>query len=171
MRLIVPYAGNMQPAVSRIAQLAEFFGIRSESRALSRAVAAGDTGAIHAGDCLCIHPDVVQAWCAHTGRPVADVSALVEGYSQLLVYGLRAGAFDCALVQVLSGGRLQSIEPVNGGSPYTCFEGCTGVLRDLLPDSPLDARIRRTIMCLLPQPPSASSSRRSSLTISRSSCS
>jgi hypothetical protein len=48
------------------------------------------------------------------------VSALVEGYSQLLVYGLRAGAFDCTLVQVLSGGRLQSIEPVNGGSPYTC---------------------------------------------------
>jgi hypothetical protein len=120
VRLIVPYVGNMQSAVSRIAQLAEFLGIRCESRALSRAVAAGDTGAIHAGDCLCIHPDVVQAWCAYTGRPVADVSALVEGYSQLLVYGLRSGAFDCALVQALSGGRLQFIEPVNGGSPYTC---------------------------------------------------
>ena len=120
MRLIVPYVGNMEPAVSRIAQLAEFLGIRCESRALSRAVATGDTGAIHAGDCLCIHPDVVQAWCAYTGRPVADVSPLVEGYSQLLVYGLRAGAFDCALVQALSGGRLQSIEPVKGGSPYTC---------------------------------------------------
>jgi hypothetical protein len=120
VRLIVPYVGNMQPAVSRIAQLAEFLGIRCESRALSRAVAAEDTGAIHAGDCLCIHPDVVQAWCAYTGRPVADVGALVEGYSRLLVYGLRAGAFDCALVQALSGGRLQSIEPVNGGSSYTC---------------------------------------------------
>ena len=120
MRLIVPYVGNMQSAVSRIAQLAEFIGIRCESRALSRAVAAGDTGAIHAGDCLCIHPDVVQAWCAYTGRPVGDASALVEGYSQLLVYGLRASAFDCALVQALSGGRLQSIEAVNGGSPYAC---------------------------------------------------
>ena len=111
----------MQSAVSRIAQLAEFLGIRCESRALSTAVAAGDIGAIHEGDCLCIHPDVVQAWCADPGRPVADVSALVEGYSQLLVYGLRTGAFDCALAQALSGGRLQSIEPVNGGSPYTCL--------------------------------------------------
>ena len=120
MRLIVPYVGDMQSTVSRIAQLAEFLGIRCESRALTRAVAAGDTGAIHAGDCLCIHPDVVQAWCAYTGRPVADVSTLVEGYSQLLVYGLRAGAFDCALVKALSAGRLQSIEPVNGGSPYSC---------------------------------------------------
>jgi hypothetical protein len=48
------------------------------------------------------------------------VSVLVEGYAQLFVYGLRAGAFDSTLVQVLSGGRLQSIEPVNAGSPYTC---------------------------------------------------
>jgi hypothetical protein len=121
VRLIFPYVGNMKPTVSRIAQLAEFLGIRCESRALSRVVAADDTGAIHAGDCLCIHPDVVQAWCAYTGRPVADASALVEGcYSQLLVYGLRAGAFDSALVQALSGGRLQSIEGVNGESPYTC---------------------------------------------------
>lgn len=120
MRLIVPYVGNTQPSVLRIAQLAEFLGIRCESHDLSRAVAAGDTGAIHRDDCLCVHPEIVEAWCAYTGRPVGDVSALVEGYSQLLVYGLRAGAFDCALVQVLSGGRLQSIEPANGGSPYTC---------------------------------------------------
>lgn len=120
MRLIVPHMGNLPSAVSRISLLAEFLGIRCESRALSGGFAAGDTGAIHAGDCLCIHPDVVQAWCTYTGRPVADVSVLVEGYSQLLVYGLRAGAFDCALVQALSGGHLESIEPVNDGSPYTC---------------------------------------------------
>jgi hypothetical protein len=47
-------------------------------------------------------------------------------YSQLLVWGLRASAFDGALVDALSGGRLQSIQAVNGRSPYVCSEDARG---------------------------------------------
>ncbi len=125
MRLIVPFAGGVHPLDSRILQLADFLGLSCEMFPLSGVATTADvTGHpdIHHDDCLVINARVVEAWCASNGLDPRDVSVLAIGYSQLLVYGLRAGAFDNALVATLSGGRLQSVQPVNGGSPYVCFE-------------------------------------------------
>jgi hypothetical protein len=125
VRLIVPFAGGMHSLDSRILQLAEFLGLSCETFPLSGgATAAYVTGQrdIDHDDCLVINARVVEVWCASNGLDPRDVIALAAGYSQLLVYGLRASAFDNALVAALSDSRLQSIQAVNGGSPYVCSE-------------------------------------------------
>jgi hypothetical protein len=104
---------------ARIIRLAEFLGIPWETFSLSKGNDVGKR-AIPQNDCLVIHGGVVEAWCASTGLTPRDVSALAAGYSQLLVYGLRVGTFDAALVDALSNGRLKSVQAVDGGSPYSC---------------------------------------------------
>jgi hypothetical protein len=123
VRLIVPFAGGMHTLDSRIIRLAEFLGIPCETLSLSGTVTAADVAgkhAIHPDDCLAIHARVIEAWCASNGLAPRDGSAVATGYSHLLIYGLRVSAFDSALVDALSGGRLESIQAVDGGSLYAC---------------------------------------------------
>lgn len=119
MRLIVPVPEVVHSLDARIIRLAEFLGIQCESFSLGKGDGAGKR-VIRQDDCLVINPAVVEAWCASTGLTPRDVSALAAGYSQLLVYGLRVGAFDSALVDALSDGRLKSVQTVDDGLPYTC---------------------------------------------------
>jgi hypothetical protein len=125
VRLIVPFLGSLHALDSRIIGLAEFLGIPCETLSLSGTVIAAEfTGkrAIHPDDCLVIHARVIEAWCALNGFAVRDASAVATGYGNLLVYGLRVSAFDSALVDTLSGGRLKSIQAIESGSPYACLE-------------------------------------------------
>jgi hypothetical protein len=123
VRLIIPFAGGVDALDSRIIGIAEFLGVSCETLALSGAATTADVAGerdIHQDDCLVINARVVEAWCASNGLDSRAVSTLAMRYSQLLVYGLQASAFDNALVDALSGGRLQSIQAVNSGSPYVC---------------------------------------------------
>lgn len=123
MRLIVPFEGGVHALDSRIIRIAEFSGISCEILSLSGIVTAADVAgkrAIQQDDCLVINPRVLEAWCASNGLAPRDVSALAMRYPHLLVYGLRVSAFDSALVDALSGGRVESIQAVDGGSPYAC---------------------------------------------------
>lgn len=121
MRLIVPCAGDVHALDSRMIRLAEFLGLACETVVLDGSGTAANHGEhAHQGDCLVIHARVVEAWCASNGLAPRAVSALATGYSQVLVWGLCSSAFDAGLVDVLSHGRLRSIEAVHGGSPYVC---------------------------------------------------
>jgi hypothetical protein len=123
VRLIVPFIGGVHALDSRIIGLAEFLGIPCENLSLSGTVAAADVAgkrAIHPEDCLVINARVIEAWCASNDLAPRDGSAVATGYANLLIYGLRVGAFDSALVDALSEGRLESIQAVDSGSAYAC---------------------------------------------------
>lgn len=119
MRLIVPVTGALHSLDARTLQLAEFLGIPCETFPLAKGDGVGKC-AIQQDDSLVINARVVEAWFASAGLTPRDVSAVAAGYSKLLVYGLRLGAFDTALVDALSGGRLKSVQAVDGGSSYVC---------------------------------------------------
>jgi hypothetical protein len=115
--------GGVHALDSRIIGLADFLGIPSETLSLSGTVTAADVAgkrAIHPDDCLVINARVLEAWCAANGLAPRDGSAVATRYAHLLIYGLRVSAFDSALVDALSGGRLESIQAVDSGSPYSC---------------------------------------------------
>ena len=123
MRLIIPCTGDLHGRDARMTRLAELFGLAWQTVTLTGAATAANLGgesAIHHDDCLVVNARVVEMWCASNGLAPHAVSALAKGYSQLLVWGLQASAFDSALVQALSDGRLQSIEAVHGGPAYVC---------------------------------------------------
>lgn len=111
MKLVVPHAGELLAADTRLIRLAEFLGISCEVLFL-------DTGVQHHAEylektltnqsyCLVVNPQVIKSWTGG-GLPADLISCLTARFPYLLVHGLTGDPSEENLIRGLSAGRLYS---------------------------------------------------------------
>lgn len=117
MKLVVPYIGEVRAVDARLVRLAEFLGIPCETIALVEV--ANHAGYLEAAlpdhsSCFVVNPEVIKEWLGTAGIPNDLVAFLLSRFPNLVVHGLRVDAFDTGLVAALSGGRLKSVNAIDG---------------------------------------------------------
>jgi hypothetical protein len=98
-------------------RLAEFLGVSCETLALANVADCSVFLAKMVPDqcsCFVVNPQVMREWLGPEGVPADLVAFLLSRFPYLLVHGLSVNAFDSQIVAALSGGRLQSVEPIGG---------------------------------------------------------
>ena len=134
MKLVVPHAGEMQAVDIRLMRLAEFLGVRCEPLRLTKVVQERaeniERAALDQNSCLVINPKVLREWVAGDVLPAELVSALVLSFPYVLVHALTLDTFAANLVAVVSGGKLQSVQPITDvGKLYEISSRLQGYLR------------------------------------------
>lgn len=120
LKLIVPYLRELQELDSRIVRLAEFLGIPNETLALERVSEPTEflkKALPDRSSCLAVNPRVMEEWLGAGGISTNLASFLSSRFSHILVHGLSANAFSSKLVEVLSQGKLKSVEEIEGDGP------------------------------------------------------
>ena len=116
MKLVVPHTGEMQAVDVRLIHLAEFLGVRCEPLRLTTGVQkrAENIGraALDQTSCLVINPKVLREWVAGDVHPAELISSFVLGFPHVLVHALTLDTFTETLVAAVSGGKLQSVQPI-----------------------------------------------------------
>lgn len=120
MKLVVPYIGELRDLDARMVRLAEFLGIPCETLALANVAEHAkflEKTVPNHGSCLVVNPQVMREWVGIDRIPADVVAFLLSRFPHLLVHGLRADAFDTALVAALSRGRLESVATIERERP------------------------------------------------------
>jgi hypothetical protein len=123
MKLVVPHTGELQAADARLIRLAEFLGIRCEPVCLDKGVqqhaACIEKAIPDQNSCLVINPQVMRAWIGADVLPAELVSCLVSRFPYVFVHALTMDPFVSGMIATLSGGKLQSVQPIlDAGQPY-----------------------------------------------------
>jgi len=123
MKLVVPHTGELQAADARLIRLAEFLGIRCEPVCLDKEVqhhAAYIERVIpDQNSCVVINPQVMREWIGGDVLPAELASCLVSRFPYVFLHGLTMHPFVAGMIATLSGGKLQSVQPIeDAGRPY-----------------------------------------------------
>jgi hypothetical protein len=125
-------------ADARLIRLTEFLGGKVEILPLENAFSEAffEERVADKSVCLVINPEVLRRFFANETFPAALASYLISSFPSLLVYNLRPEDFSASTIKAISGGRLQSADPVEEhDATYTiasqtsemagCFSGLT----------------------------------------------
>ena len=127
MKLVVPYIGELRDLDARIVRLAEFLGIPCETLALANVIEHAEfleTAVSGKGSCFAVNAQVMKEWTWPNGVSADLIAFLLSRFPHLLVYGLRVDSFDTQLVSALSGGKLKSVDAIDGERPaYVIAKG------------------------------------------------
>ena len=128
MKLLVPSWRDLDSADARLIRLTEFLGGKVEILPLEDGQAFSDAyfeeRVADENACLVINPEVLGGFFANESFPPELASYLISSFHSLLVYNLRPDAFSASAIRALSGGRLQSVCPVEEhNATYTVAAG------------------------------------------------
>jgi hypothetical protein len=123
MKLVVPHTGEVQAADARLLRLAEFLGVRCEPLRLAKEVQHCaeyiEKAVPGQNSCLVINPQVMREWAGEDALSAEVVSSVVGRCSHVLMHGLTLDPFVARMVAAVSGGKLQSVQPIaDVGQPY-----------------------------------------------------
>jgi hypothetical protein len=118
LKLMIPYAGQVDAADLRLRDLAEFLGIQCELVSL-------DPYGQHFRDfiertvsdqrfCLVVNPRVLEQWVGGNELPAEVINYFLLRFPHLLVHAVRIHAFDSRLISALSEGQLHAVETIDG---------------------------------------------------------
>lgn len=119
MKLVVPFIGELSDLDARMVRLAEFLGIPCETLALAKVAEHAEFLERAVSDqcsCFIVNPQVMKEWLGRDGVPAVLIDFLLSRFPHLLVHGLRVDSFDSEIVAALSGGKLKSVEAIDGDS-------------------------------------------------------
>ena len=140
MKVLVPSWRDLDSADARLVRLTQFLGGEVEILPLentrSFSEASLEERVADRNVCLVINPEVLRRFFANGTFPAALASYLTSHFPSLLVYNLRPEDFAASTIKAFSGGRLQSVSPVEGhpatysvaaetGEMAGCFSGLT----------------------------------------------
>lgn len=115
MKLVIPYTGTPHEADTRLIRLAEFLGINCQLLHLAedtvQYAAFIEAARDDQGRCLVVNSRVLGQW-THGVLPAELVPSLLSSFRYLFVYGLAPDHFSQVLMKALSGGHLQSVQPL-----------------------------------------------------------
>lgn len=116
MKLIVPYADEMDPADLNLLHLAEFCGVPWKGLPLDRGVVSPpeylDKIVQEENSCFVVSPPVVKKWLSTEVFPPSLGSYLVSRFPFVLIHNLHPNPFADSLVCSLSGGCFESVHPI-----------------------------------------------------------
>ena len=123
MKLVVPHTGEVEAADARLIRLAEFLGVRCAPLLLAKKVQQRaeyiERMVPDQNSCLVINPRVMREWVGEDVLPAEWVSSLVLRFRYVLVHALTLHPFVTSMVATVSGGKLQSVQPIADiGQPY-----------------------------------------------------
>jgi hypothetical protein len=122
MKLVVPHTGEVHAADARLIRLAEFLGVRCEPLLLAKEAQQRaeyiERVVSDQNSCLVINPQVMREWVGDV-LPAERASSLVLRFPHVLVHALTLDPFVTSTVAAVSGGKLQSVQPIADiGQPY-----------------------------------------------------
>jgi hypothetical protein len=130
VKLLIPSWRELDSADARLIRLTEFLG--GEVKILPLESGAAFSEAYfqeHVADkdaCLVINPEVLRGFFANDSFSTELASYLIANFPFMLVYNLRGDVFSASTIRALSGGRLQSICPVEGHNAAYAVASGTG---------------------------------------------
>jgi hypothetical protein len=128
VKLLVPSWRDLDSADARLIRLTQFLGGRVEILPLENGTAFSEAyfeeRVPDKNACLVINPEVLRRFYANEPFPLELASFLISSFPFLLIHNLRPGAFSASTIRALSGGRLQSVCPIEvHKSTYAVADG------------------------------------------------
>jgi hypothetical protein len=125
MKLLLPQIGAYEESDRRLAEIAAFLGLPCEPIELEEGVqnAVGYFENVLCGrnGCLVVNAKMLKKWL-RSNTPEAFVRYLTARFQVLIVHGIVADQFSAAFVRAISGGRIQSVTPIEERGEQYEFE-------------------------------------------------
>jgi hypothetical protein len=123
MRLVVPHIYQVEAVDARLIRLAEFLGVSCELLRLAKGVQQFgeylETAVQDQNSCLVVNPLVMREWVGGDVLPAELVASLMARFRRLIMHALTLDPFVAGMVAAVSGGKLQSVQPVSDAErPY-----------------------------------------------------